>query len=160
MAGGLQLELVGIELHVLHLRLGDEVDESVSSELEERLTEMMTTRIELDLSELTFIDSAGIQVLENVDARLRGQGGFLTLVGVRDHIRRVLEILDKESWMAPSVIPEDHRLGPTDSSQTSLEVSDQPVGLGKRDCVKTGATKVGAGRSRLSVGWLQGRQVG
>ena len=95
----LQLTLTDSGNDVHYVRLCGEIDMSSSSELEERLIEIAWSRIELDVSELTFIDSAGVHALTNVDTALRRRQKSLALLGVRENVKRVLEILGKEKWV-------------------------------------------------------------
>jgi anti-sigma B factor antagonist len=66
-----------------------------SPELRDRLTDLMdegVTRVVLDLSETTFVDSMALGVLLGTVKRLRTTGGHLDLVVPRPDIRRIFEI--------------------------------------------------------------------
>ena len=82
------------------IELGGEVDLYTAPELKERLLEVIRdgkTRIVVDLSETTFIDSTTLGVLIGAVKRLRPSGGSLGLVCSDPNIRKIFEItgLDK-----------------------------------------------------------------
>jgi anti-sigma B factor antagonist len=96
----LQLELIGREGNVNYLRLGGEVDLSVVPELKERLMEVSFSSVNVDITELSFIDSCGISTLLAVRKVLRREGNDLMLVGASDHVARLFEILGLDFWAA------------------------------------------------------------
>lgn|GEM_PF-2637164 len=49
-------------------------------------------RVTIDLSELSFIDSSGIQALMKLDVRSRAEGWSLELAAPRDAVRRALAL--------------------------------------------------------------------
>ena len=64
-------------------------------ELREKLTDLVdggTTRVVVDLSDATFVDSMTLGVLLGTTKRLRLKGGRLDLVVSRAEIRRIFEI--------------------------------------------------------------------
>ncbi len=69
-------------------------------DLEQRLDHALTTgskRLVVDLSEVSYIASAGVGVLINGQHQLRKAGGSLQLVNPNDSVREVFNILGIES---------------------------------------------------------------
>lgn len=60
----------------------------------EGLREDGVTDVRFDASELTFIDSTGLQALVEQAEALRAEGGSVVLVAPTDSVRRVLHIAD------------------------------------------------------------------
>ena len=57
-------------------------------------------RIDLDLSSVTYIDSAGMSVLVSCQKNLQRTGGALSIVAASRQVRRVLSILSLEDWLS------------------------------------------------------------
>jgi anti-sigma B factor antagonist len=80
---------------VVVLRLTGELDMAGAPDLLARITGLVeagATRVLLDLAELTFCDSAGLNAFIRGD-RLAGRaGGWLRLTGARGHVARVIEL--------------------------------------------------------------------
>lgn len=76
------------------IRLAGELDMSTASQLHEVLDVAVEHggTILVDLSELTFMDSTGINVFLRAAVSLRGRG-CLILHGERDRVRRVLDLI-------------------------------------------------------------------
>jgi len=77
------------------IELGGEVDLHTAPEFKELMTGVIDagrTRVVVDLSSATFIDSTTLGVLVGGEKRLRGDGGSLTLVCPDRDIRKVFEI--------------------------------------------------------------------
>jgi anti-sigma B factor antagonist len=79
------------------LAVAGEIDVATSPELRRELHQLADrepSRIVLDLSDVTFIDSSGLGVLVGVLKRLREQDrdGVLVLEGLRGPVRKVFEI--------------------------------------------------------------------
>ena len=75
--------------------LGGEVDLYTAPEFKERMVELIDggkTRIVVDLSEATFIDSTTLGVLVGGVKRLRPSGGALALVCTDQNITKIFEI--------------------------------------------------------------------
>jgi len=83
---------------VVRVRLRGELDLSVAAEvsgwLDKALDEHPTKDMEIDLRELEFLDSSGIQALLNAYATVTGRGRTLRMVGASGGVREVLEIVD------------------------------------------------------------------
>jgi anti-sigma B factor antagonist len=82
---------------VVVLVAGGEIDYSASPQLSERLSERIDggiTRVVLDLSTVTFIDSTAIGALVAMATRLHEHGGGLLLVVCPDENRRILRIFE------------------------------------------------------------------
>ena len=76
---------------------GGEIDYSASPQLSARLTERIDegiTRVVLDLSTVTFIDSTAIGALVAAATRLQEQGGGTLAVVCPEENRRVLRIFE------------------------------------------------------------------
>jgi anti-sigma B factor antagonist len=61
--------------------------EGIEPQVEELLV-LPATRVDLDLTDLTFMDSSGLAVL----VRLANQFGALRVIGARPLVRRVIEV--------------------------------------------------------------------
>ena len=89
----IQDEEIDGETHVI--QLGGEVDLYTAPEFKERLVELIEngkTKIVVDLSEATFIDSTTLGVLVGGVKRLRPAGGSLALVCSDQNITKIFEI--------------------------------------------------------------------
>jgi len=76
------------------VRVAGECDASVSSRLANALRDARdgSRTVHLDVRDLTFLDSATLQVLYQANARLQADGSRLVLVDPQPGIRRVLQI--------------------------------------------------------------------
>jgi anti-sigma B factor antagonist len=75
--------------------LGGEVDLYTAPELKQELHRLVgegATRIVIDMSETTFIDSTTLGVLLSVVKRVRPEGGSVVLVCPDRNVRRIFEI--------------------------------------------------------------------
>ena len=84
---------VDSETHVIEL--GGEIDLYTAPEFKERMAEIIDegkTRVVVDLSEATFIDSTTLGVLVGGVKRLRPAGGSLVLVCTDENILKIFEI--------------------------------------------------------------------
>jgi anti-sigma B factor antagonist len=85
------------DTHVL--RLSGELDlvsyDLLSGELR-RVEATDASRIVIDLSGLTFVDSIGIRLLVEADARSRADGSRLQLVPGGDQVQRILQLCGLE----------------------------------------------------------------
>ncbi|GAA1841178.1 STAS domain-containing protein [Asanoa iriomotensis] len=80
---------------VLRLRLAGELDMSTAPELLSRIADLAaggSPRVVVDLTALTFCDSAGLTVFVRGDRRCAEAGGWLRLTGAHGHVARVIEI--------------------------------------------------------------------
>jgi anti-sigma B factor antagonist len=86
---------------VVIARIGGEIDSSNASELRLALSERLpsaTNALVLDLSEVTYLDSSGIQLLFELGKRLGTRRQTMRLVVPDDApMRRVLELCDMAS---------------------------------------------------------------
>jgi anti-sigma B factor antagonist len=72
-----------------------ELDTATAPVLRDSLTHLVNegaTRLEVDVSELTFIDSTGLTVLMDQRHRLRTRGGLLILLAPSRPILRMLDV--------------------------------------------------------------------
>mgnify|MGYP003097270151 FL=1 len=80
----------------LTLRLMGELDhaaaQTVMPGIEDAVEEYLPRRCVLDLTWVSFMDSAGIAVILKTDRLLRQTGGALALSGVPGQVRRVLDV--------------------------------------------------------------------
>ena len=74
------------------LRISGEVDISTAPRLRERLQQLDSRSVVVDLSAMTFIDSTGLGVLVGAFKRLREGGGDLVLRAPTRSTRKVLEL--------------------------------------------------------------------
>ena len=98
-------EAISADTHVI--AAAREIDLSAVPELRETMARVLVsgrTRVLLDLSEATFIDSTAIGVLVSALKRLRQWGGSLEAVCTDGNVLRVFEIvgLDREIPLHPS----------------------------------------------------------
>jgi anti-anti-sigma factor len=99
------VELLSIELGRT-IRLAGELDLSNKSELDEVLQAAVEQggAILVDLSELTFMDSTGINAFLRAAVALRGRG-CLILHGEQDRVRRVMDLVRVDAS-----VPNLHRI--------------------------------------------------
>jgi anti-sigma B factor antagonist len=93
--GEFRIEEVRVRPAIAVLAVHGEVDLHTAPALRERLTsaiEAGRSRIVLDLSEVTFLDSMALGVLLGGMRRLRDRGGELRLVVAQPEIKRIFEI--------------------------------------------------------------------
>ena len=72
-----------------------EVDLASSPQLRSRLTELIShqpTRLVLDLSKVSYMDSSGVATLVQALQQCRQQSAPLALAGLQDRVRSVFEI--------------------------------------------------------------------
>src|SRR5262249_15164068 len=72
------------------------LDLAAASTLPQQLADLVTAaplRIVVDLSELTFIDSSGLNALVNATRLVEAKGGWIVFAGATQHVARVLEIV-------------------------------------------------------------------
>ncbi len=81
------------ELDANTLALVGELDTHTAHQLSDRLDEVGdATPLVLDLSGVSFISSAGLSVILNVQRRLRGAGGALTLRSPTPAVDRLVQL--------------------------------------------------------------------
>jgi anti-sigma B factor antagonist len=77
------------------LRLAGELDMAGAPEVLRRVDALVAAgqhRVLVDLSELTFCDSAGLNAFIRGDRHSRRAGGWLRVTGATGHVRRVIEL--------------------------------------------------------------------
>ena len=90
-----QIEDEQIDTRTHLIELGGEVDLYTAPELKERLEQVIeggTTRLVIDLSKATFIDSTTLGILVSGSKRLGSDGGALAIVATDQSITKVFEI--------------------------------------------------------------------
>ena len=88
-----------------------ELDIATCPTLEQELRRVEATdvdRIELDLARVTFIDSAGVRVLTDADARTRADGSRLSIKQGPQAVQRVLVLVGADQTL-PLVAPDAER---------------------------------------------------
>ncbi|MHB1583220.1 MAG: STAS domain-containing protein [Acidimicrobiales bacterium] len=88
------LEVVRHDAEVTRVRLRGEVDLAVADDLAAALIGLDGAAMEVDLSQLDFIDAAGIGAIVRVNNHLRDAGHHFVLTGARGPVRRVFELVD------------------------------------------------------------------
>ena len=85
------------------LRVRGEIDISTSPLLRERLLSLIAKDepFEVDLSEVTFLDSSGAAMLIKAWKTLKEQGKLLKLASASTSVRRVFSVLHLESLLVP-----------------------------------------------------------
>ncbi|MDI1463267.1 STAS domain-containing protein [Catellatospora sp. KI3] len=83
---------------IVRVSLVGEIDMGVEGAVAGWLTEAIRThpdrRLEVDVSRVGFLDSSGIRVLLQAQARAVREGGGFRLTGAQGTVREVLEIVD------------------------------------------------------------------
>ncbi len=80
---------------IVVVELETELDANTAPRVKEELESAFgdqTRRVILDLSQLDFIDSAGLGVLVSLVKALRARGGDMRLVGLRDPVRMIFRL--------------------------------------------------------------------
>src|SRR5213078_5144285 len=86
-------DVLDSDRHVVAVR--GEIDLFTAPELKQKLTDAIEggkSRIVVDLTDTTFLDSAALGVLIGAVKRLRSRDGRLTIVNVDDNIAKTFEI--------------------------------------------------------------------
>jgi anti-sigma B factor antagonist len=98
---GLRISIERVDPDIARIHLGGELDLSTSRQLETDLLSLISsggcTKIVLDLSELTFLDSTGLRALWTTRQRAQDAGARMVLAAPSESVMRVLRItkLDK-----------------------------------------------------------------
>jgi anti-anti-sigma factor len=79
---------------VHHVRLAGEIDHGVAPELESRLLEIAGSLVDVDLSDVTFLDARGLGALLRARQRVTEAGHEFRLRGAHGIVRRVFAITD------------------------------------------------------------------
>ncbi|MGY0488639.1 STAS domain-containing protein [Streptomyces sp. WG-D5] len=87
------------------LRVNGELDLDTAPALDEALTSLHTRHCELDLAEVPFTDSTGINLLLRHHREAAEAGGSLRVVSVTRPVRRVLDISGLSATLLSSVDP-------------------------------------------------------
>src|SRR5262245_49552017 len=83
------------------IRLSGEVDMSNARQLATALAGLTGTDLVVDCSELTFIDSSGLNALAVAYKRRSDIGGRLRVVGANDAVARVVRLIGFPEWLEP-----------------------------------------------------------
>jgi anti-anti-sigma factor len=97
---GFRLEACAVAQSLHRVQLSGEIDVSNVEVLRQSLVPFNGTSVELDVSELTFIDAAALGTLIGVRERLRRQGYDLRITGAQGIVRTVIELVGPEDWIA------------------------------------------------------------
>jgi anti-sigma B factor antagonist len=77
------------------VRLSGDIDLASAPTVRSRLNDVLAfgpENVRIDLGEVGFMDSQGLNILAGIHKRAQELGGQIRLVGVPDHIRRLLEL--------------------------------------------------------------------
>jgi anti-sigma B factor antagonist len=125
------------------VRLRGELDMAAATDLLDWLVEIAGSKLIIDLSELTFMDSSGVAVMAQAKDHL---GDALVLSRPRSNVRRVFELTGLADWL-------------TDwNPEWSPESQHASVALGRRVRILANASDPWIGREGTVV-WI-GRQQG
>ncbi len=89
--------------HVVVIRLSGRLDSSAAPGAEEQLTEAVSgeaPRIAIDMSQLSYVSSAGLRVLLVVAKKVQQQRGRLALGGLAENVRAVFAATGFDSIIA------------------------------------------------------------
>jgi anti-sigma B factor antagonist len=81
--------------HTQVVRAAGEIDLAVEGQLQEHLRGLMDRGVKyliVDLAEVTFLDSSGIQALIAAQGRARTAGGDLVVASASDNVRKIFQI--------------------------------------------------------------------
>jgi anti-anti-sigma factor len=88
----------------MRIAVSGEIDLATAAAVEDEIREAVSydpTRVSVDLTEVSYIDSAGIRILFSLASRLQGLRIVLELiVPIDSHIRRIIELSGFESLVA------------------------------------------------------------
>lgn len=82
----------GGEIHLVRLR--GELDVAAATRLEATLIQVAGSTVVVDLTELAFIDAAGLRAIANAKHEIERRGHALTVKGAQGLVRRVFEITE------------------------------------------------------------------
>lgn len=77
------------------LQIEGAIDAHTARELDRALSDLLSqghSRLVLDLSQMSFISSAGLRVIVYADREASGQGGQVRICGLNLQVRRVFEM--------------------------------------------------------------------
>jgi anti-anti-sigma factor len=80
---------------VLVLKPKKRIDSNTAQSFEDQSTALIgagPNKVVIDFSDLAYISSAGLRVLLIMGKCLKSSGGMLTLCGVRDNVKDVIEV--------------------------------------------------------------------
>jgi anti-anti-sigma factor len=90
------LEIVALPGPQTTVSLAGELDPATAPDLQARLLQLATdaavTSVVIDLTQISFLDSAGLRVLVSANEALRARSADLILRGPSPNVRRVLEV--------------------------------------------------------------------
>jgi anti-sigma B factor antagonist len=88
---------IGFEDRITTIRVAGEVDVATAPQLRECLHNVDGVVV-VDLTEVTFLDSTGLNVLVNARKRLLAVGGQLGLRNARAPVQRILQVAGVDDW--------------------------------------------------------------
>ena len=94
------------------VKVGGEIDIYSGAELRDELLRVLRrhgAQLILDLDEVTFMDSAGIEVLLATRRRARLEGGWVRLIRASSCVRRMITLAGLQREFAPPEPPECQR---------------------------------------------------
>ena len=81
------------------IAVAGEIDLATAPQLADCLREHQDTDVIVDLSQVSFLDSSGINALVQAYRRLRGQGRSLRAAHEQDHVRAVLKASGVDGYL-------------------------------------------------------------
>jgi anti-anti-sigma factor len=88
---------------VTTIALAGDLDMASAPSFQQVVTDLIATgrqRILVDLDQLAFCDSAGLNAFVKADKHCAARGGWLRLVGARGHVARVIELSGVDEVLA------------------------------------------------------------
>ena len=85
------------------ISLGGDLDMATAPRLQQEIADLLTTgrqRILVELNQLAFCDSAGLNAFVRADKHCSARGGWLRLVGAHGHVARVMELSGVDQVLA------------------------------------------------------------
>lgn len=100
-AGDFDVQLVSLPEETFVARVTGELDMATAPRLEEDIASLgPVTRLVIDLSHCTFLDSAAVRLLTTIARDARRRGGSVAVVATDSGVLRVLEITAVDTMLA------------------------------------------------------------
>ena len=110
LAGGLETPSLDISIQPGPVvTISGEIDIQSGPQLRDQLLRIMWrygTRLDLDLTGVTFIDCVGINALLAARRRVQWEGGWLRVIRASPSVQRVLALTRLQDVLMPAVLPD------------------------------------------------------
>lgn len=93
------------DAHVVHLDLGGEIDLASRRPIMDRAEAAPGATVQIDMSAVSFVDSAGIETLLRIQRRQRETGGDMHVVRASDRVLRTFELAGLLDRLVGDVVP-------------------------------------------------------